>query len=106
MRYLGPFLDELEKIAVKLTSGEERGQTAKFTGLGAAAMPAISGVKNLIQEGRLIPKGMGKGRWLAGNVISGALMGGAMPAMRHQLERSTQDRARARQRAEREARNV
>ena len=106
MRCLSPFLDELEKIAVKLTQGEERGQTAKFTGLGAAALPAITGLKNLIQEGRVTPKGMGKGRWLVGNMVGGALMGGALPAMRHQLERQTQDKARARQRAEREARNV
>lgn len=104
MLWVTSFLDELEKIGVQLSADEHRGQSAKFTALGAAAMPVISGTKNLIESGRVIPKGANKGRWLAANMASGALLSGIMPIIRGGIERRTQEKARTRQQAEREAR--
>ncbi len=92
------FMDELAKLGARLSKGEQRSQTAQFAGLGAAAMPIVQGLSNVIQTGRFIPKGVGKGRWLAGNLVAGTLAGGAVPALRHAIERKSQEKATARRR--------
>lgn len=97
------FFDELEKIAVRLTKSERKVQAAKFTGLGAVTAPAVSALRNKIVSGKAIPKGTNPLRWAAGQAISGAVVGGALPAVRHQVERQSQDKARERLRAARKA---
>ena len=95
------FFDELSKLAARLNKKERRGQAAQFAGLGAAAMPLAQGLSNVIQTGKLIPKGIKPGRWLAGNIVSGALAGGAVPAIRHAIERKSQEKARTRRKESR-----
>lgn len=93
------FVDELEKLAVRLNKSESRNQALQFAGLGAASMPIVQGLSNFIQRGRIIPKGgVSPGRWLAGNIVAGTLAGGAVPALRHAIERRTQEKARTRRR--------
>jgi hypothetical protein len=93
-------MDELEKISERLTKKERREQAVKFTGLGAAALPVISGVGNIIAgKGRGISRvagGARPGRWLAARSLEGAAIGGALPAVRHQIERDMKEKARER----------
>lgn len=101
MSVLDSFFDEVEKIAVRLSDAEERRQALKFTGLGAVSFPVISGVANLVSSGRTIPKGVKPTRWIAGQSAAGAVSGGLLPSIRHNIERQTQDEARERLRAAR-----
>ena len=98
--------DELEKLAARLNEQERRAQAGKFTALGAAAVPAVTGLTNLISEGRVVPKGIKPGRWIAGQAVGGAIAGGALPSIRHHIERSSQEQAKSRLRAAREAREA
>jgi hypothetical protein len=93
------FADEIVKIAKTLNKDEEREQVAKFTGLGAAAMPAAAGASNLI-AGRGLTAGAKLRRWVPAQALVGAVMGGGMPAIRHQIERGMQDKAKERREAE------
>ncbi len=96
------FSDELEKIS-RLTKGDERRQALQFAGLGAATAPVVSGIKNLIAHGKISPFGASVAkRWLPAQVIGGALAGGALPAIRHALERTNVGRAKTRTDVKRE----
>lgn len=94
------FIDELQKLAVKLTPEEERRQMYQFAGLGAVAAPAVTVGKNLIQYGKVSPFAPVP-RMLAANAIGGALGAGLVPVVRHGMERQMQEEARERRRAER-----
>lgn len=96
------FGDELTKIAKTLNEAEEREQLARFTGLGAAAMPVAAGASNLI-AGRGLTAGAKLYRWVPAQAAVGAVMGGGMPALRHQIERGMQEKAKARRELERAA---
>lgn len=89
---LTSFLDELEKIS-QLEKADERKQLAQFASLGATAMPAVSAVKNVIEHGKFMPPGSRVSRWLPAQMIGGALMGGAIPAFRHIIERGNVEKA-------------
>jgi len=95
------FFDELEKIALKLSPDEERQQLGQFAGLGAATMPVIGGLSNMVQKGHPTG-GVPLKRWLPAQVLTGALLGGAMPAVRHAMERKNVDNAKARRMVARE----
>jgi hypothetical protein len=98
--WIPSFSDELEKIA-RLTKADERRQALQFAGLGAAAAPVVSGITNLLSYGRISPWGK-VGRWLPAQVVGGALAGGALPAVRHAVERQNVRAAKARQDVKRE----
>ena len=95
------FVDELAKIAVELTPQERGVQALQFGGLGAIATPMISALTNKIESGTFLPPGVSKGRWLGARMVGGALTAGALPVVRHHIERSNLQAARTRQRAER-----
>ena len=78
-----------------LSPEEERSQAGQFAGLGAAAMPLIAGASNLIQKGN-IGGGVPMKRWLPAQILTGAAFGGALPAVRHALERKNLDQAQSR----------
>jgi hypothetical protein len=56
-------------------------------------VPAVSSIRNLIAEGRVMPKGIHPARWAGGQLATGALLFGALPATRHLIERKTQQEA-------------
>lgn len=89
-------IDELEKIAVRLSPEEQRTQALQFAGLGAVTAPAIAVAKNLVQYGKVSPFSNTK-RFLAANIVGGGLTGGVLPVIQHKLERNMQDAARDRQ---------
>ena len=91
----------LEKLGVRLTEDEQKRQTAQFAALGATSVPAVSMTRNLITEGRAIPKNVHPARWGAGQLATGALLFGALPAARHLIERGTQEQAEERLRRHR-----
>jgi len=100
--WFSSFSDELEKIA-RLTQSDERRQALQFAGLGAAAAPVVTGAKNLIAHGKISPFGAKLyRRWLPAQLVGGALAGGALPAIRHALERTNVGRAKARTDVKRE----
>lgn len=76
------FMDELEKIALS----DQRKRDLSFAGMGAVAGPVIAGTTNLIQQGRVVPKNLNPGRWLAGAAASGALFSGALPVVRRAID--------------------
>lgn len=80
-------LKELVKLAKLMNQEEERRQAAQFAGLGTVAVPAVSAARGLIEHGKPLPSGSKPGRWLAGQAITGAVLGGALPQIRHALER-------------------
>ena len=98
--WVSSFADELEKIS-KLTNDEERHQALQFAGLGAVATPVISGLANYITHGKVSPWGKFR-RWLPAQMIAGTLAGGALPTIRHMLERSNLRSSRARQELQRQ----
>jgi hypothetical protein len=102
---LESFLDELEKIsaAITLTPEEKSQQMLQFAGTGAATYPAVSALASKIQSGRWLDSGAkSPSRWLAGKATQGLLFGGALPAIRHAIERANVGKARSRMEAERE----
>lgn len=91
------FADELEKISVQLNREERHRQALQFTGLGALAGPVIGGVGNLIQHGKFGPtSGTPLKKWIPATMVTGALISGAMPALRGVLTKRIEDQARAR----------
>ena len=97
------FFDELEKLGVRLTKGEEREQALQFAGLGAVAIPSMSAVQSKMQTGKWVPAGIpGKtplsrfGRWLPGAAATGLFWGGALPTIQHALARKNIEKAKAR----------
>ena len=96
---LAAFVDELEKIAVELSAKEKRRQALQFGVLGAAAAPAISAIKNKVETGTMFAPGTNKKRWLAANLVGGALATGALPIFRHHIEQKNLAEAKARVRA-------
>jgi hypothetical protein len=91
-------VDELEKISVELSPGEKAKQTAQFAGLGALTSPALSALTSKIEHGTWLAPGTNKGRWLGARLVRGALVGGALPAIRHHIERRNLETAKARAR--------
>jgi hypothetical protein len=93
--WIPSFLDEMSKVAAaSLTKGEKRRQAIQFGALGMLSGPVISGVSNMISKGRLLPEGTKSvPRWLASTMATGALVSGAIPVIRHGLERGIQARA-------------
>lgn len=89
-------VDELSKIAVKLSPSEERGQLLRFGAMGAGAVPLISGLANTMQHGRPWAHGTNLKRWLPAQMLTGALFGGVLPTARHRIERSMQTQAKDR----------
>jgi hypothetical protein len=94
------FIDELEKIGVELNQSEKRHQALQFAGMGAVAAPAIRAVQHKIEHGSFLPATNAK-RWLGASVVGGALSMGALPIVRHHIERKNLESARARARTER-----
>lgn len=85
----------LEKLGVRLTDEERRRQALQFAGIGAVSMPAVQAIKDLITHGKVSPSVPLK-RWLPAQIVGGAFVGGALPAIQHALARSNLDKARAR----------
>jgi hypothetical protein len=98
------FLDEVEKIAAAtLTQSERNRQAVQFGALGAVSGPIVGAVGNLIQKGRPLPEGVRSvPRWLAGSMATGAIFSGAVPVIRHGMERNIQGEANARARLARQ----
>jgi hypothetical protein len=104
---LASFVDELCKIAAetKLTPEEQRKQMLQFAGLGSVATPLISGAANLITHRKVSPWAPMR-RWIPAQMMTGALAGGAVPAVQHLLARSNLAKARQRLSTERELRSL
>jgi hypothetical protein len=98
--WLPYFFGELEKLGVVLNTEERRRQALQFAGLGAAAAPAVSGIKNLVAHGKISPWAT-KARWLPAQIIGGALAGGALPAIQHALARTNIESAKSREMGQR-----
>lgn len=77
--------DTLAKLAGKFTQKEERTQARRFAVAGAGVVPAAAAISNLIESGRVIPKGVKAGRWLGGKVLGGAIVAGALPLIRRKI---------------------
>lgn len=92
------FVTELEKISGYLTKDEERKRDLQHTAIGVAGMPVASGASNLFQHGRIVPKGIKPGRWLAGNAVGGAILGAALPYARNLVTDRINDQATERRR--------
>lgn len=93
------FVSELEKLAGYLNSAEERKRNIQHGVIGAAGLPVASGISNLIQTGRVIPKGTNVGRWLGGNAAAGAVLSAAVPYAQNIVSNRINDQATARRRA-------
>lgn len=86
------FSDELQKIA-KLLSRKERGEAIRGSLIGSVAMPIVMGASGLVRGGKAkvlknITQDTPLGRWLASSMLSGALISGALPTIRHRIERA------------------
>lgn len=91
------FIDEMEKIAIKLSPQEERRRDLYFTGLGAASGPVLGGIVNLIQHGKLRPAtGIPLKRWVPSTMVHGALLSGALPIARKTIEGYMKNQAKLR----------
>jgi hypothetical protein len=92
------FLDEMGKVAAAtLNKSEKRRQVLQFGALGALSGPVVGSAVNMIQKGSPVPTGAKSiPRWLLGSMLSGAVFGGAVPVIRHSLERNIQREANAR----------
>jgi len=97
------FLDEMSKVAAAaLTKKERRRQALEFGALGMLSGPVVGSTINLISKGRPLPEGVKSiPRWLLGSMAGGALVSGAIPAVRHSLERNIQQQANERARRKR-----
>jgi hypothetical protein len=93
--WIPSFLDEMSKVAsASLNKREKRRQAIQFGALGMLSGPVIGGVANMISRGRPLPEGVKSvPRWLASTMATGALVSGAIPAIRHGLERNIQSEA-------------
>lgn len=105
------FIDELEKIADRLTKSEQRERDVKFTALGTASGPVIAGLSGAIKGGhgslgKNITQGARVSRWLPATMGTGFLVSGAIPAIRHQIERDIIADARDRRTQERKAKSL
>jgi hypothetical protein len=105
--WMPSFLDEMTKVsAAELNPRERTRQAIQFGLLGAASGPVVGAINNIIQKGHPLPEGVRSiPRWLAGAAATGAIFSGAVPVLRHHLERNIQLQAnnrvrRARIRAE------
>lgn len=101
MSVLESFSDEIQKIAVRLNEEEQRRQALQFAGVGAASVPVISAVGNIIEHGKIIPPGASPARWLARQGATGGLLFGAVPAVRSRIEQDVQGEASERLRRQR-----
>ena len=95
------FVDELEKISERLTKEEKRDRALKFTAIGTLSGPAISGAAGAIKGGqgsflKNITQGTKLRRWAPATMATGALVSGAVPAVRHAVERDILEGARER----------
>ena len=91
----------LEKLGVQLTEKEKKERAVKFTALGTASGPVIAGTSGLIRGGKgdtikNITQGARLSRWLPATMVTGALVSGAVPAIRHQIERGIVEKAKDR----------
>lgn len=90
----------LEKLG-KLNRREERNQALQFAGMGSLAVPVSSAVSNLIEKGHPTG-GASLKRWLPARLAGGALAFGALPAVRHALERRNIQKSNLRRQLEKE----
>jgi len=103
--WLPSFMDEMEKVAVELDPQQQRRQAAQFTALGAGTGIAAGVAKNVIEHGKVFAPGTAsKGRWALAHGATGALMAGAVPAVRHHIERQNVQQAIQKRRAQRAVR--
>lgn len=101
IQWIPSFLDEMEKLAGSLTKDEQRRQALQFGALGTLSGPVVSSAVNYIQRGKMLPAGVKSvPRYVAGSMAGGALISGAIPAVRHALERNMQRQARLRRQQE------
>jgi hypothetical protein len=90
--WLPSFYEELTKIASESPKDQSTGkQLLQFGALGAATGPAIGGLSNWIQRGTFTPPDIKLKRWIPAQMVTGALLGGALPAVRHLIERRNDD---------------
>lgn len=94
-------LNILAKVAARLTKTEKRERAIKFTALGAASGPVIAGAAGVVKGGygklvKNITQGTKFRRWLPATAATGALVSGAVPALRHQIERDIIEKAKER----------
>lgn len=108
--WIPSFLDEMSKVAAATLNRKEKARQAlQFGALGAISGPVVGAVSNIIQKGKPLPEGVKSiPRWLAGSMATGAIFSGAVPVIRHGLERNIQREAnervrRLKQQAERKA---
>lgn len=101
-------MDELEKISARLTDAEKRERAIKFTTLGTLSGPVIAGASGAIRGGhgglmKNVTQGTKLRRWLPATLATGALVSGAVPALRHAVERDILENARERRALARKA---
>lgn len=80
---LHSFVDELSKIAAE--SKLDRKEALQYAALGAASGPAVGALTNTIMHGKPMAKGIPFSRWLPASMLSGAVFGGGIPVIRHQI---------------------
>ena len=92
------FRMELEKSAGKLTRDEQDRLDRQYTLIGAASLPAVGMVSNLISRGKPFPAGTKPLRYLAGQTAGGAILAGAIPALRERLKTRAEEQSDERRR--------
>jgi len=103
---LHSFIDELEKIAVQLTSDEKKRQALQFAGLGAVTVPAMSALSSKMMTGKWKPPSVSWKRWLPASVATGLFWGGGIPALQHQIARANIRKAEDRVEAQKELKKL
>ena len=98
--WLPSFCEELTKIADELPKSEKAKQYLQFGVLGAASGPVIGGISNMIQRGSFTPSGVSMKRWVPAQLVTGALLGGALPILREKLTEHTLGKLKQRQQTE------
>jgi hypothetical protein len=86
--WLPSFVEELTKLSTEDLPADARAkQYLQFGALGAGAGPIMGGLGNLIARGKFITPGVSPKRWLASQMVTGSMIGGALPVLRDILHR-------------------